>query len=207
VLKATTPVGRVLLDHVHAEGPQVSHIRGTLIASSLANLRELDLFDAYSTLLPEAVRDQLLFAIASSWVPIEAALVHYQTCDQLQLSEEIMHRLGARTAERMSETFLSTILRATRNMGVESLWLALEQHGRYWDRMYRGGRVCVLRAGPKDVVLENYGLPLVQSPFWCSAYLGYMRALGSLFAKVSHVRAVRPREANPNAIAVAGSWV
>ena len=197
----------IVLDHLSAHGPYVTHMRGTLLVNSIEHLRQLGVYERYLELLDARYREQIMFAIASSWIPIEVALVHYQACDDLKLSAPDCQALGSMMAERIANTFLGTVLRVTRSAGGQSFWSLMSQNSRIWDRMYLGGGVTVLQVGPKDAVLENHGLPLVTTRYWRSVYEAYWRALGALFAKVAFVKVVRAREPHPHRIAIAGSWV
>ncbi len=199
--------GHVIVDHVSAHGPYVTHMRGTLLVNSVEHLRQLGVYERYLELLEASARDHVAYAIAASWIPIEIALAHYQACDALKLGERDCQTLGSMMAQRIADTFLGTVLRVTRRAGVESFWSLMSQNSRIWDRMYLGGGVTVIQTGPKDVIVENHGLPLVTSRHWRFAYEAYWKALGAIFTKVAFVKAVHPREAHPHRIALAGSWV
>jgi hypothetical protein len=87
------------------------------------------------------------------------------------------------------------------------LWTILKQNDRLWDRMYQGGGVTVIKAGPKDLILENHGISLAESRHFRAAYRAYWVALGRLSAKSVYVKLIAPREPHPHRIAFAGSWV
>jgi hypothetical protein len=197
----------VVLDYTSPLGPVVTHMRGTLLVNSLDNLRALGLFERYAETLPEAHRGVIPYTLAASWIPIDMALAHYDTCDALGLSEEQLAKMGEMMASRVADTFLGTVLRTTRNAGVETLWSALGHNHRLLERMYKGGGMAVLKTGPKDLVLENTGLPIVTSRYWRRVYVYYMQAIGNMFTKITYVKLVRPRVSHPHSIAVAASWV
>ncbi|MEY4515125.1 MAG: hypothetical protein RLZZ450_7247 [Pseudomonadota bacterium] len=197
----------VILDYMSALGPNVTHMRGTLLVNSLDNLRALGLYDRYLGTLPASHQDVIPYTIAASWIPIDIALLHYETCDAMGLSEEQLAKMGTMMATRVAETFLATVLRTTRNAGVEAFWSVLKQNHRLLERMYQGGGMSVLKTGPKDLVLENTGLPVVASRYWRRVYVYYMQAIGNMFTKVTYVKLVRPRVSHPHSIAIACSWV
>lgn len=197
----------VVLEHVSESGPTATHARGTLISGSQQNLRELGVYEQYLELLPRSAREKLTCVLAASWIPIELALTHYQTCEALQLETEQVRRVGELTAARMVKTFAGAAMRVVRSAGADSYWLLLKNNDRFYDRLYQGGGVTLLQTGPKDLVLENHGQPLAACRFWRTAYLAYMEAFGRAFAKVSFVKLVHPRIPGPHSIAVAGSWV
>jgi hypothetical protein len=196
-----------VVEYVSALGPRVTHVRGTLLAGSQATLRELGVYERYQELLPLEVRETLLCVLASSWVPIEAAVAHYETCDALTLDQAQIKLAGERMASRIVETFAGAALRTARSLGADSFWLVLQQNDRFYDRLYQGGGVNVLQTGPKDVILENHGQPLAAIRYWRASYLAYMEALGKAFTNISYVKLVHPRTPGPHSIAVAGSWV
>lgn len=204
---AASPTGEIVVDHISSEGPTVTHMRGLMVVSSLSNLRAAGLFPRYQDSLPAAHRDGILYAIASSWVPVELALAHYHTIDRLNLGPAEVRNLGALMAQKVAESILSVALRTLRDAGVSTIWRLLAQQDRVWDRMYQGGGVTVLKTGPKDVVLENHGLPLLESRYFRAAHVAYLHAVSSLFTKVVFTKQVRAREPHPHRIAIAGSWV
>jgi len=197
----------VILDYTSPSGPNATHMRGTLLVNSLDNLRALGVYERYLELLPRSHSDVIPYTIAASWIPIELALVHYETCEGLGLDEVQLKQVGEMMAKRVADTFLNTVLRATRNAGVESIWLALSHNHRLLERMYQGGGMTILRTGPKDLIMENTGLPIVTSRYWRAAYVHYMNAICSMFTKVTYVKLARPRVPHPHSVAIAGSWV
>jgi hypothetical protein len=197
----------VLVDHTSPHGKTATHMRGTMLVNSIDNLRAVGVYEQYCALLPAAQRDHILFAIATSWVPMELALLHYETCEQLDLDELTRRRVAELMAERVARTFFSALLKTVRIAGVSSFILALKQNDRLYDRMYQGGRVRVLQTGPKDFVLENHGLPLVQNRYWRVAYQHYLTAVVQMFTKTAYLKQVRPEQPDPHAIAFAGCWV
>lgn len=199
--------GEIVVDHISADGPTATHMRGIMLVSSLQNLREAGFYDRYMENLPPMHREPIAYTIAASWVPIDLMLAHYQACDRMQLDQSQIRVLGKLMADKAADSFLSVALRTLRDAGVETIWRLLAQQDRIWDRMYRGGGVTVLRTGPKDVLFENHGLPLVQSRYFRKAHVEYMRAVSSMFTKVVFTKEVRPREPHPHRIAIAGSWV
>lgn len=198
----------VLLDHVSADGPQVLRVRGTLLVASLNVVRHAGLYDQYTRELPKEYEQTVLYSLASSWLPVEAVLAHYETCERLGLSDALIERNAARVGERLGETFMANLMRSARLVGMSDVsWTVLKQSGRVWDRVFAGGRCQVICTGPKDATLEFTGLPLAQCRYYRVAHLANMRALVGLFTKKGFVRAVRSRHPHPTTIAVGLSWV
>jgi hypothetical protein len=199
--------GKLLLDHVSSHGPTVSHIRGIVLLKSVENLRHSGLFERYAAELDPAYRAQIELALAASWLPLELAEAHYAACDRMRLSDAEIERLGSLMAERMSSALFSILLKMTRQAGMESMWSALKQNDRIWDRMYRGGQVTIIQTGPKDLIMENRGIPLAQSRHWRFGLRAYWLALGKLMTNVVYVKQIPPREPHAHSVAFAGSWV
>lgn len=203
----TRATGRVLIDHLRAEQPNVTHVKGLVLANSLEVLKQSGHFERYRGLLAEPFHDAVLYAIAASWVPIEAAVAHYEACDQLMLSDAELEQSGTRIAQRVAETFLGTVFRTTRKAGMESFWFVVKQSDRFWERAYQGGGCTVIQTGPKDVIVEWHGLPLVKSRHFRVAQRFYTRGLASLFCSRAFVKTVPPRTPHPHRLATSISWV
>lgn len=195
-----------ICDHQSESGPIVTHVRGSLLASSLETLKQAGHYERYLPALNPAVRETVLYALAHSWVPIDVALEHYRACDALGLGDADFERIGNLVAERMTSTFLSTVLRAARNAGVDGPFIALRAQGRIWDRVYVGGAVRVTRTGPKDATAEFYGLPLTQIPYFRQAYCAYYRGLAEMVVRQAYISLVRPSDGQPTTLALRGSW-
>lgn len=203
----TNATSELIADHRSAAGPVVTHVRGALIVSSLGVLRELGRFARYSELLDPAYREDVITALALSWVPIDVALAHYRACDALDFGPAELAQIAQVLSTRYADSIFGTMLRTSRQVGLDAPWLALRSQGRFWDRVYVGGGVRAYRLGPKDAHLEQQGLPLAQIAYFREAHRLWLQAIGGLFAKTVHVRLVRPREPGPNTMALAGSWV
>jgi hypothetical protein len=196
-----------ICEHRSAGGPTVTHVRGTLLASSLHILKDAGHYDAYLKRLPDEFHERVLYTLAMSWVPIDVAMAHYSACDALALDDAELNRIGLLVSTRYADSFLGTMLRTSRQAGLEAPWMALRAQTRIWDRVYIGGSIGIYRTGPKDGISEKRGLPLAQIRYFRGTYLGWFQGLGDLFVKKLYLRYVRPRDASPHTLAVAGSWV
>lgn len=197
---------RVLLSHTSPGGPTAKHVRGSLIASSLQTLREVGLYDRYIALLHPTYRDEVLFALASSWLPLAVAEAHYQACEELDLDEARMAALGEAVSKRIMGTYLGTLVRTGRGIGPLSPWLVLNQYHRVCERIVDGGTFIVTETGPKDAVVETRGLALFQFRYFRKAALGIFRGAALMFAKSCHVREL-PGANKHDLLVVSLSWV
>jgi hypothetical protein len=195
-----------ICDHQSEGGPNVTHVRGTLLVASMETLKSAGHYERYLSLLAAPVRESLPFTLALSWVPVELAMAHYAACDGLALSEAELEGIGELVATRFADTFLGTLLRATRNAGVDAPWIAMRAQGRMWDRLYMGGRVRITRTGPKDALGEFQGIPLAHYPYFRSAYRAYYGGIARLFVRTAYVKVARSRDGSPSTLTLTASW-
>ncbi len=204
---ATHQEGRIIIDHVRTDKPSVTHVKGLVLANSIEVLKHGGFYDRYLSLLPAQHRDAVLYAVAPSWVPVDVALAHYQACDGLMLTDDELETVGALIAKRVAETFLGTVFRTTRKAGVETFWYVVKRSDRFWDRAYLGGAITVIQTGPKDVIVEWRGLPLVESRYFRIAQRYYSEALATMFCSRAYVKTIRPRSPHPHSLTTSFSWV
>jgi hypothetical protein len=205
-------MGKTLLEHSSAHGSTVTHIRGILLANAQRNMMEYGVYELYLKLLPPKVRGHLEGVIASSWIDMEVALVHYTTAELIAVRENIdpltaAESVGSRLAERISQTFMGAAVKTARNGGLEAYLFVMKQNHRVWDRIYKGGGTAVFQRGPKEIVLEDRGLPLLGCSVFRMGYLAYLKAMAALFCRAAFVNPAPPRCRNPNTIATRVSWV
>ena len=97
---------------------ELSHVRATLLASSMQTLRARGLFERYSELLDPAHRSAVLDSVAGEWLAVEHAFAHYTACDQLELSVDEQIAIGRDVSRRTHETFLGLLVKLARGVGV-----------------------------------------------------------------------------------------
>jgi hypothetical protein len=195
----------LLVDHRSSAGPSVIEVRGSLIVSSLQTLRERDMFERYEQGLPAEHRDTILYALAASWMPLDVVMIHYGACEAIGLSDQELEANGEHVSRRIMGTFLGTITRASRSAGAGvSPLVALNQYGKLWDRLLRGGGVTVRQTGPKDVIVESRGVPMFRYRYFRVAYAGLVRGACLMFSKTCYVRS---RRASDDALSLSVSWV
>ncbi len=198
------PDGEVLLDYVHPDGPRVTHMRGLLLVNAINNLKSWGVYDRYLEALSEKDRDWLVSTIVTSWVPIEAAELHYRTASQLNIPNSTIEDAGRRMAVRVAEMYLSPAIKSGR--AVEAFAAVMAKNDKMWERMYQGGACLVVRLGPAAFQLEDYGNPLVQYHPFRHAYAAYMSTLASLFRKSARVYETDPSRPDEPALATRFSW-
>lgn len=209
--QASSTRDQVLLDYTSPHGSTVTHLRGTVLADMQSHLRELGIYDRYMRALSAPSREQLSAVIASSWVDIAYAVEHYELLERvaadLALSEARMDEIAMRIVKRVTDTFIGSMVRATRSAGIEAFSFVMSKNDRLWDRFYMGGGCTVIQHGPKELTLENHGNPLFGLRMFRIGYDAYTHVLTKLFCKTAVIKDVRPRNARGHSMATRFSWV
>src|SRR5580704_8119876 len=164
-----------------AEVARAKHIRSTLVTSSLNALRRRGYIARYETLVPPAHKEILLSCVAGAWLPMELGVAHYETCTALDLPAAEVYEIGMDVSVQVQATFLGTLAKMARSAGVTP-WTGLSQFPRLWDRVLDGGGVAVYRLGPKEARIEIVSLPLVDIPYFRTAFRGFIAAGCGIFA-------------------------
>ena len=184
----------------------VTDVRSTLLQSSLGSLRNRGHYERYLTLVDPTHREAILASIAPEWMPLQAAMAHYDACQRLELSTQELMELGEDVGARIQGTFIGTIVRKARTIGLTP-WVPLAQFQRLYERLMQGGGVALYRTAPKDCRIEVFELPLARFPYFRSAFCGVI-ASG---IKLGGGRAVTVRTANERAVesklVYRASWV
>lgn len=198
---------RVLIEHQSSDGPMVTHVRGIVLANSLANLKRVGVYDDYTRHIRAHDLEVVLGALAASWVPAEHVVAHYTACDVLGLPRATFETFGAAAAAKVSSTFMGLFLARARRWGVDAMRASIMHLPRLNERLYKGGGCTVIELGPKEFHVEDHGLPFAACRAYREGYLAFNQAIAALFCKVVYVKLVRPRVPDPQRLAIAVSWV
>ena len=166
---------------------ELTHVRGTLLASSMQSLRSRGLFERYTTLLSHSYRDRVLNSVAGEWLSADIALAHYSACDALRLTAEEQIGMGREVSKRTHETFLGLVVKMARGFGVTP-WVVLPKINSLYMRIFRGGGIQITRLGPKDAKVQTLGLTPLGITYFRNAYLGMYEAGVGMFASNVQVR-------------------
>lgn len=150
-------------------------MRSTLLQSSLHSLQTHAHYDRYLAVVDPSYREVILGSLAPEWLPMEVAAAHYRACDALQLTTEEMQRIGEHVGDRIQGTFLGTVVKRARLVGLTP-WVLLDQFERLWGRLMLGGGVGVYKTAPKDVRVEVHHLPLARYQYFRTAFCGVISA-------------------------------
>ncbi len=182
-----------------------THVRTTLIVSSLQSLRRRERFDDYLALLPAERHAAVQSMIAGQWAPMELALAHYQACQALGLQAAELNLVGREVGDRIQGTFLATVVRMAGSVGATP-WTALSQAGRLYERIFRGGGgLGVVRVGPKEARARLVGVPLAGITYFNVAMAGVFEIGSELFCSKAYAREV-PGTRTPTRVAIQIAW-
>jgi hypothetical protein len=199
---------KVILDYASPRGPLVIGVRGVLVQGTMTHLKSAGLFEEYVARLPEPQRDQIVEALAASWVPVELGVLHFATLDSMKLSERQISTMTEPFGANIFASMFAAFIAATRRAGAEaSIWIGLGQAERVWSRMYDGGGCRVIRVGPKDALLETSGLPFGKSRCFRTSHCAFLRGVLSVATRTCVVKEVPSAGGRPDCVTVAISWV
>ena len=206
---STAPPGgasrEVIVARDARRGP-LKAVRSLLLQSSLAELKNLGLFDAYLSHMDAEALAQIQANIGPGWLPSELAVAHYSACDRLALTPSELEEVGTRASKRFQGGMLSTFASAARQSGFTP-WLVMAAYSRIADRMFDGSSAEFVKVGPKDLEVGVRGNPLFGSRYFCSAYGVVTRsAFFVLGTRATHVRLSRYRP-EEQAIEARIAWV
>jgi len=175
---------------------ELTHVRGTLLASSIQSLRARGLFDRYTMLLAHEYRDRVLNSVAGEWLSTEIAIAHYSACDALGLGVEEQIGMGRDVSKRTHETFLGLIVKMARGVGVTP-WVVFPKINSLYMRIFRGGGIQITRLGPKDAKVQTVGLTPLSITYFRNAYVGMYEAGVGMFASNVQVRPLSLASSRP----------
>jgi len=200
------PIDEIFVPFQYARGaaPRVSHIRSTLIASSIRSIEVRGKGADYAARLDPQYRETVLSSIAAEWLTIEAGIAHYTACDALGFSVAEAVQIGTDVGGRIQGTFLGTMVRAAKGVGVTP-WVALGNSRKLYDRLFQGGDIGVVKIGPKEARVEIVGQPLCPNVYWRAGFRGVYQAALGLFCTKAYVTDV-PRALTATSMAMRAAW-
>jgi len=182
---AHAPSGEVVVPFGSPDSPSLggaSAVRSTLVTTSIQALRARGLYERYERRLSHARPEDVLMAVAGTWLPVDAAFAHYAACDALDLDVGQQLAIATDVGDRVHGTFLGRMLRMARSVGV-SPWLALGQSAKLYDKLFCGGGIAVSKKGPKDARVDLVGNPLCSIEYFRVGVRGVYQAGLQLFCR------------------------
>jgi hypothetical protein len=192
--------GELILDYPRRLETTTS-IRSTLLTSSLSSLRARGLFERYDALQTSSHRETILRCVAGEWLPLEVGRAHYEACEALGLDEKQQIAIGKDVSQRIHDTFLSTIVKMARGVGVTP-WLLLPKGNVMQSRLYVGGGIRIHKPAPKAARVELARMPLLGIPYVRWGTVGVYAAAVELLAKKVETRIVKTESFDPGRLLV-----
>jgi hypothetical protein len=184
-----------------------AELRGTLLASSFAVVRERGKESAYFLALDPAYHEAMRAVLVQAWLPMELAVAHYRAMGLVfpEAHEQIDN--GKIISERTQNGYLRTIVRALHATGSLDIPTAVRRLPAVVERMVRGGGAAsAYRTGRKDVRIELSGYPILRAPYTHNAWHGmFYSALSLVTARLTVRQDLRFRSDSRMALDV--SWV
>jgi hypothetical protein len=185
----STETREVLVPHDLTRGPVVS-VRRMLVHSSIAELKQLGVYERYCSLIPSASLARINELIGPGFLPVQLALAHYETCDRLALTDEQIETIGEHSGDKMKDALLVAARSTTAEQSAERApWPLIGAYSRMGRRLYEGGSSQYVKVGPKQLQVENAGNMLFALQYYRTAHVGFLRkAFGSLGVEVTEVK-------------------
>ena len=139
----------------------VTHVRGTLLATSRDQVRAAGRFEEYEKHLPSQARVELDAAHVTTWFPIEIAHHHFAALDRVAITESQVKAMTEEVSRKLSGAFMQSVATTLRTSGLDP-WSVVPFYSRVWRRLFVGGALAVAKLGPKDARVVIAGQPLIQ---------------------------------------------
>jgi hypothetical protein len=199
---------QVIVDHVSPHGRQVTDVRGIVLQGALAQFKAAGHLDDYMRHYPAEHAATLTQALASSWVPVDVVVAHYDTLERMALSDAQISGAAEQLGASLFDQLFATIVRAIRTAGGGAgIWFGFKQTDRIWSRLYNGGACRILQVGPKDALYTISGLPNVNGRASRLSQCGFLRGVMSISTKACVIRVVPSRTSEHDTLTLSISWV
>jgi hypothetical protein len=172
------PRGTVLVPFKSSPGeiPPAYEVKSTLLTASVEAVKQRGRFEEYDSRLTPEAREAM-----------EIALTHYASLDALAFTDHEIFDNGRVVGTRINNTFLGIVLKLAGTAGTTP-WTPLEQTGKLFERVFRGGGLQMMRLGPKEARIDVVALPVMTSSYFRAALRGQVVAGCELFCKRAYVR-------------------
>jgi hypothetical protein len=164
----------IVVPHDLERGPLVG-VRRMLVLSSIAELKDVGLYDRYCACIDGGILTRITEMIGPGWMPVELAQEHYKACDRLQLSDAQVQAMGVRAGEKMSSSLLVAGAQGAHTAGERDPWELVGAYSRMGRRIYEGSSTQYVKLGPNKLLLEHVGNPLFSIRYYRTAHASFMR--------------------------------
>jgi hypothetical protein len=165
----------------------VTHVRSTLLVSSIGTIKEAGFLERYNERLLPEIRKEMSALLAGAWARVELAEAHYAACDALKIAPGQQLELGRSVGLKIDKTIAGSVLAAAKQMGATP-WLFLSQVGRLYPRLVRGGAIACYRIADKEAILEHHKTPLFKNAYLRNAYRGAIQGICERFCAKAYVK-------------------
>jgi hypothetical protein len=176
----------------------ITHVRTTLLVSSLGTLREAGMLERYNERLAPNARPEMRSLLAGAWAPTYLAEAHYLACEALGIPAVQQFELGRSVGLKIDKTIAGTALAAAKTVGATP-WLFLTQIGRLYPRLVMGGGIACYRVADKEAILEHHKATLFHIPYFRNAYRGAITGICERFCTKAYVK---PRDASEDGMRI-----
>ena len=157
----------------------MSHVRSTLLQSSLATLREAGYLERWRTLIGDHA-STIEQAIAPTWMDVSIAMAHYRACDALGMSPEEVDAIGQKVGDRLQNMLVGLGARTARATGFDPK-SGVPFFERLFPRVFRGGSLAITQHGPKDLRIELRSMGVTHTAYFRQAYCGHIKRAAHFF--------------------------
>jgi hypothetical protein len=164
----------IVLPHVQPIRP-ATHVRSTLIQSSLKALKARGHEEGYLRALDPKFRDQIISSVAPTWLPIEVGAAHYGACDSLHFGQSELLDIGEAVGDRVQGVFISPFTQAAKVAKI-SPWVALKYFDKIWVKIFQGGSIELIKVGPKDLLIDIREAQLPRYEYFRIGFCGVVKA-------------------------------
>lgn len=184
-----------------------TELRGTILSTSLALVREEGLEARYWSTLDPELHTRIREISSISWVPVDLAVAHYHVLDTLFPLPSKQVENGRKSSERTQNIYLRTLFKLMQTSGQLDPAVALRKLPTIFGRMWNGGGApTAFTTGPKDARVELLGYPICEAVYVRNAWQGMFEDGLSLTARRVYVR-LDERFHPPDGVAYNISWV
>jgi hypothetical protein len=164
----------IVIPHELERGPLVG-VRRMLVLSSIAELKDVGLYDRYCACIDSRCLTQITEMIGPGWMPVELAKQHYEACDRLPLSDAQIEEMGVRAGDKMSSSLLVAGAQGARTAGDRDPWELVGAYSRMGRRIYEGSSSQYVKVAPNKLLIEHVGNPLFAIRYFRTAHASFMR--------------------------------
>jgi hypothetical protein len=202
---ATNPEVILPLSGPRQSIPDATHVRGTVIIASQRALKARSMWDAYQAAVEPRFKEELSLVLASTWVPIDAAVAHYQACERLNFDPSVIQAIGRETGRFIYSATIAVVMKLSNQVGTTPLAI-LRNLERFRVRTWQGGAFEVKLLGPKEAEVLWFGQPCGAVYYFREGFGAFLCGTFEPLCRTAYYR-LMPAPAGGRAIAYRFSWV